>query len=66
MLPMLKDIARRLDYEQYGGTPLLGVNGAVIKAHGRSKAPAIKSALGVARNFVLQKGTENIRRELER
>ncbi len=66
MLPMLKDLARRLNYEQHGGTPLLGVNGAVIKAHGRSKAPAIKSALVVARNFVLQKGTENIRRELER
>ncbi len=65
MLPMLKDLSTRLNYEQHGGTPLLGVNGAVIKAHGRSKAPAIKSALGVARNFVLQKGVDSIKRELD-
>lgn len=65
MFPMLKDLAGRLNYEKHGGTPLLGVNGAVIKAHGRSKAPAIKSALGVARNFVIQEGVHNIRKELD-
>lgn len=66
MLPMLKDLWTRFDYEKQGGTPLLGVNGAVIKAHGRSKSPAIKSALSVARNFVLQQGVELIKQELER
>lgn len=65
MLPMLKDLWTRFDYEKRGGTPLLGVNGAVIKAHGRSKSPAIKSALSVARNFVQQQGVELIRQELE-
>lgn len=65
MLPMLKDLWTRFDYEKRGGTPLLGVNGAVIKAHGRSKSPAIKSALNVARNFVLQRGAELIRQGLE-
>jgi len=65
LLPMLKDLWKRLDYEKHGGTPLLGVNGAVIKAHGRSKSPAITSALSVARNFVRQRGVELIKRELE-
>ena len=65
MLPMLKDLWTRFDYEKRGGTPLLGVNGAVIKAHGRSKSTAIKSALSVARNFVLQQGVELIKQELE-
>ncbi|QVL37315.1 phosphate acyltransferase PlsX [Aminirod propionatiphilus] len=64
MLPMLKELWTRFDYEQYGGTPLLGVRGAVIKAHGRSKAPAIASALGVARDFVLKRGVELISREI--
>lgn len=64
MLPMMKDLMARFHYEKHGGTPLLGVNGAVIKAHGRSKAPAIVSALRVARSFVGQNGVELIREEL--
>ncbi|MBL3572345.1 MAG: phosphate acyltransferase PlsX [Synergistaceae bacterium] len=64
MLPMMKALWNRLDYERYGGTPLLGVRGAVIKAHGRSKAPAIASALGVARDFVLKRGVELISQEI--
>ncbi|MDI9370033.1 MAG: phosphate acyltransferase PlsX [Synergistaceae bacterium] len=64
MLPMVKDLMARFHYEKHGGTPLLGVNGAVIKAHGRSKAPAILSALKVARSFVGQNGVELIREEL--
>ncbi|MBN1332623.1 MAG: phosphate acyltransferase PlsX [Synergistales bacterium] len=65
LIPMLKDLRKRLDYEKHGGTPLLGVNGAVIKAHGRSKAPAVTSALCVARDFVRQRGVELIKGELE-
>lgn len=36
---------KRLDYEEVGGAPLLGVDGVVIIGHGRSKARAIRSAL---------------------
>lgn len=36
---------QRLDYEEVGGAPLLGVDGVVIIGHGRSKARAIRSAL---------------------
>ncbi|HET8912399.1 MAG TPA: phosphate acyltransferase PlsX [Ktedonobacteraceae bacterium] len=47
--PGLKNIAKRLDYAEYGGIPLLGINGAAIVSHGRSNAKAIKNALRVAR-----------------
>ena len=47
--PGLRDMFRRLDYAEYGGVPLLGVNGSAIISHGRSKAKAIKNALRVAR-----------------
>ncbi|HVB25841.1 MAG TPA: phosphate acyltransferase PlsX [Ktedonobacteraceae bacterium] len=47
--PGLRKIGRRLDYAEYGGVPLLGVNGSAIISHGRSNAKAIKNALRVAR-----------------
>jgi glycerol-3-phosphate acyltransferase PlsX len=65
MIPMVKTLWARFNYEKYGGTPLLGVEGTVIKAHGRSKAPAILGALSAARNFILKDGVEHIREELE-
>ena len=45
----LRNMGKRLDYAEYGGLPLLGVNGSAIISHGRSKAKAIKNALRVAR-----------------
>ncbi len=47
--PGLRKIFRRMDYAEYGGVPLLGVNGSAIVSHGRSNAKAIKNALRVAR-----------------
>lgn len=47
--PRLRKLVKRMDYAEYGGVPLLGVNGAAIISHGRSKAKAIKNALRVAR-----------------
>ena len=47
--PGLRKVFERLDYAEYGGVPLLGVNGSAIIAHGRSNAKAIKNALRVAR-----------------
>jgi phosphate acyltransferase len=47
--PAFMGIRSRLDYSEYGGAPLLGVNGMVIVAHGRSDAQAIRSALRAAR-----------------
>lgn len=47
--PGLRKVFKRLDYAEYGGVPLLGVNGSAIVSHGRSNAKAIKNALRVAR-----------------
>lgn len=49
LYPGLRKMFRRLDYAEYGGVPLLGVNGSAIISHGRSNAKAIKNALRVAR-----------------
>jgi len=43
-----RKMKNRLDYAEYGGAPLLGVNGIVIIGHGRSNARAVKNAIKVA------------------
>lgn len=48
----MASLARQLDYAEYGGAPLLGVNGVVIIAHGSSSPKAIKNAIRVAATFV--------------
>jgi glycerol-3-phosphate acyltransferase PlsX len=50
--PAFKRVAKQLDPGEVGGLPLLGVNGVVIKAHGRSDARAIKNAIRQARKAV--------------
>ena len=47
--PAFRRALAHLDYEEYGGAALLGVNGVAIVAHGRSHARAIRSALRVAK-----------------
>lgn len=50
--PAFRRVRRRLDPDETGGAPLLGVNGVVIVAHGRSNAYAIKQAVRQARHAV--------------
>lgn len=64
LYPTVKRLLARFNYEKYGGTPLLGVKGAVLKAHGRSKSPAIVSAISAARKFIAEDGTAQINREI--
>ena len=64
LYPTVKRLLARFNYEKYGGTPLLGVKGAVLKAHGRSKSPAIVSAISAARKFIEEDGTAQINREI--
>lgn len=45
----LRAIKTRLDYREVGGAPLLGVNGVVIIAHGRSDSYALRNAIRVAK-----------------
>jgi glycerol-3-phosphate acyltransferase PlsX len=42
-------MVKGMDYREYGGACLLGVNGTVIVSHGRSQAKAIKNAIGLAK-----------------
>ena len=45
LLPALRQTAKRIDYREYGAAPLLGVDGVVMIAHGRSDAKAIYGAI---------------------
>lgn len=50
--PAFRRVRQELNPDEVGGAPLLGVNGVVIIAHGRSNAYAIKQAVGQARRIV--------------
>jgi glycerol-3-phosphate acyltransferase PlsX len=63
--PALKRFAQDLDYEEYGGAPLLGVNGVCIICHGRSSAKAIKNAILVATRCVTHRVNGHIQEQLE-
>ncbi len=56
----LTSMAKRIDYKEYGGACLLGVNGNVIVAHGRSHAKAIKNAIHLAHRTAETKVIEAI------
>lgn len=55
---------RRMDYREYGGAPLLGVNGIVIIAHGSSNAWAIRNAIRVAAEAAERQIVEPIAAEM--
>lgn len=50
--PVIKAVWAKHDYSEYGGAPLLGVNGACIICHGSSDARAIKNAVRVAAEYI--------------
>ncbi|MEE9443835.1 MAG: phosphate acyltransferase PlsX [candidate division Zixibacteria bacterium] len=52
MYPFLRRLRNTFDYAEYGGAPLLGVNGVCLICHGESSGKAILSALMVARDMV--------------
>lgn len=65
LLPKLRGLKKRMDYAEYGGAPLLGIDGVCIKSHGSSKARAIYSAIvRQAYPFVRQNVNEQIRNQL--
>lgn len=63
--PLVASIKSQLDYEKYGGAPLMGVCGVSIVAHGRSSARAIANAVGVAARCVEGGLIERIARAME-
>ncbi len=64
--PAFADFKKRLDYSEYGGAPLLGVQGCTIVCHGRSNPNAIKNAIRVAAEFSEARVTHQIEREMAR
>jgi len=57
-------LKKRTDYSEYGGAPLLGVNGGCIISHGRSNAKAIKNAIRVGRDFAMNHVDTKIREKI--
>lgn len=61
MKPAFKDLKKNLDYTEYGGAPLLGINGVSIICHGGSSGKAIRNAVVMAKTMV----TENVNNHIE-
>lgn len=64
--PALKNFKRKTDYDEYGGAPLLGINGTCIISHGRSTAKAIRNAMRVASDFAENKVYETVASAIEK
>jgi glycerol-3-phosphate acyltransferase PlsX len=64
LIPAFKRTKQIFDWEEYGGVPLLGVNGVCIICHGKSSPKAIKNAITEAEKIVLEKVNDSIRAEI--
>jgi glycerol-3-phosphate acyltransferase PlsX len=63
--PVFKALKKATDYAEYGGAPLLGVNGCVIISHGKSNAKAIKNAIFQAIKYIENDVTAKIENSLK-
>jgi glycerol-3-phosphate acyltransferase PlsX len=62
----LRDFRRRVDYSEYGGAPLVGVNGVVVVGHGRSSAKAVRNAVAMAYRFAEGRFIERLEGDISR
>src|SRR2546421_12280985 len=62
--PRVRPTPDRLDWREFGGAPLLGIDGVAVVAHGRSDARAMKNAVRVARDAVQNQLVAKIRAEV--
>jgi glycerol-3-phosphate acyltransferase PlsX len=62
--PNLKQVKRRMDYVEYGGALLLGVNGICVITHGSSKAPMVYHAIRLAKEAAEQKILQRLQAEM--
>lgn len=60
------DFVERLNYENFGGTPILGIESTVLVGHGISSANAIKNMILLAKNVHEAKLSDKIRAELQK
>jgi glycerol-3-phosphate acyltransferase PlsX len=65
MKPAIRNFKKRTDYDEYGGAPLLGINGSCIISHGRSTSKAIKNALRVAADYSRKRVFEAISTDIK-
>jgi glycerol-3-phosphate acyltransferase PlsX len=63
--PVMKKIYQKHDWQEYGGAPLLGVNGYCLIAHGRSDSRAIKNAIRVGKQLAGSGINEKIVQEIK-
>ncbi|MDY2727337.1 MAG: phosphate acyltransferase, partial [Anaerostipes faecalis] len=64
--PALKKTLKRFDASEYGGAPLLGLNGLVVKVHGSATAKEMKNAIIQCITFSEQEINEKIKAEITR
>ncbi len=65
MKPYFRAFKKKVDYSEYGGAPLLGINGICIISHGSSSPKAIKNAIKQAEEFTNNKVNHHIQKDLE-
>jgi len=66
MKPALRNFKKKTDYDEYGGAPLLGINGTCIISHGRSTAKAIRNAMRVASDLAEKEVHETVATAIEK
>jgi glycerol-3-phosphate acyltransferase PlsX len=66
MRPAFDSLKRRVDYAEYGGAPLVGINGISIISHGRSSDRAIKNAIRVASELAKSEVNKHIHEDIEK
>ena len=60
----VRELRNRIDWREFGGAPLLGIDGVAVIAHGRSDARAIKNAIRVTKEAVENQLVRKIRAEV--
>jgi glycerol-3-phosphate acyltransferase PlsX len=65
LTPAFKKFRRRVDYSEYGGAPLLGINGACIICHGSSPPKAIRNAIRISEEFIAHDANSRIEENIE-
>ncbi len=65
MKKVFKILKKQVDYDEYGGAPLIGIDGCAIISHGKSNAKAVKNAIFQAINFSNSNINEDIKNKLQ-
>ena len=63
--PALKEVLKDFDVKQYGGAPLLGLNGLVVKTHGSAEAVEVRNSILQCRTFKAQHINEKIKEKMK-